>query len=286
MAPLAHLLDLTDAHSKLLEIMRAGPCPYCGCAMVPKTITAPTKEHLTPRSRASNTGGENVVIACSRCNHSKGDRTLLEFLWSGGMRPGAPLISVPFTARCDGPLPEVQSRASEPLPETTPILAALNLVHAAEGYFGEGLWQRSSRMARRALAWVAWQLPILPKAMIRVLRSRGQNLSPESLEEMVLSFDRSLQGSEARKLLKCWLGDLHQRGITLPVPRRPSPVRRQCVSHPRYPESSLRHPLILNPPRIESFPFIDKPAKVVRNTIWPVLPGVPRALLGYDETSE
>jgi len=45
-------------------------CQYCG-----KRVEASTIDHVHPRSRGGPTSWENCVLACSRCNHRKADRT-------------------------------------------------------------------------------------------------------------------------------------------------------------------------------------------------------------------
>ncbi|AFY70177.1 HNH endonuclease [Thalassoporum mexicanum PCC 7367] len=60
-------------------------CQYCGAA---KHLTL---DHVMPRSRGGGHSWENLVAACERCNHSKGNRTPAE----AGMRlvkqPKAPM---------------------------------------------------------------------------------------------------------------------------------------------------------------------------------------------------
>jgi 5-methylcytosine-specific restriction endonuclease McrA len=48
-------------------------CVYCGT-----TAGRLTLDHVVPRSRGGESVWENVVTACARCNHQKGDRTLEE----------------------------------------------------------------------------------------------------------------------------------------------------------------------------------------------------------------
>lgn len=49
-----------------------GKCAYCGTQLTVKTATI---DHIVPRSRGGKTRWENVVLSCSKCNESKGDRT-------------------------------------------------------------------------------------------------------------------------------------------------------------------------------------------------------------------
>ncbi|HHM01632.1 MAG TPA: HNH endonuclease [Caldithrix abyssi] len=45
-------------------------CQYCGKNHQPMTI-----DHIIPRSQGGRDTWENLVCACFRCNHKKGDRT-------------------------------------------------------------------------------------------------------------------------------------------------------------------------------------------------------------------
>lgn len=49
-------------------------CAYCG-------LKADTIDHVRPRSRGGAHLWTNVVAACARCNHRKGDRLLGELGW-------------------------------------------------------------------------------------------------------------------------------------------------------------------------------------------------------------
>lgn len=60
-----------------------GRCAYC-------TSSATTIDHVMPRSRGGRHVWENVVAACTRCNHVKADRTLAEIGWRLRRRPAAP----------------------------------------------------------------------------------------------------------------------------------------------------------------------------------------------------
>lgn len=52
-----------------------GRCAYC-------RGPAETIDHVVPRSRGGRHAWDNVVAACARCNHTKGDRTPAEMGWS------------------------------------------------------------------------------------------------------------------------------------------------------------------------------------------------------------
>lgn len=50
-------------------------CLYCGCDFPDNSLT---RDHLVPRSRGGPDQWDNVVSACKRCNHHKGNRLLDE----------------------------------------------------------------------------------------------------------------------------------------------------------------------------------------------------------------
>jgi 5-methylcytosine-specific restriction endonuclease McrA len=58
-------------------------CAYCHGP-------AETIDHVLPRSRGGHHAWENVVAACARCNHTKGDRTPAELGWRLLTIPAAP----------------------------------------------------------------------------------------------------------------------------------------------------------------------------------------------------
>jgi len=58
-------------------------CVYC-------TRKADTIDHVVPRSRGGTHEWTNVVAACARCNHSKGDRLLTELGWALPHAPAQP----------------------------------------------------------------------------------------------------------------------------------------------------------------------------------------------------
>jgi 5-methylcytosine-specific restriction endonuclease McrA len=65
----------------------AHTCVYCGAR-------ADTLDHVVPRSRGGHHEWTNVVAACARCNHRKGDRLLNEIGWTlarSPLQPTAPL---------------------------------------------------------------------------------------------------------------------------------------------------------------------------------------------------
>ncbi len=82
--PYRHSVPLTRRH--VLE--RDGHrCAYCA-------RRADTVDHVVPRSRGGRHEWSNVVAACSRCNHRKGDRLLGEIGWELAVTPLAPAGTV------------------------------------------------------------------------------------------------------------------------------------------------------------------------------------------------
>jgi 5-methylcytosine-specific restriction endonuclease McrA len=61
-----------------------GRCVYCGA-------TATSLDHVVPKSRGGEHAWENVVSACSRCNHVKADRGIAELGWRLRSSPRAPV---------------------------------------------------------------------------------------------------------------------------------------------------------------------------------------------------
>ncbi len=62
-------------------------CVYCG-------VRADTIDHVRPRSRGGLHSWTNVVAACARCNHRKGDRLLSELGWHLATTPAQPPATV------------------------------------------------------------------------------------------------------------------------------------------------------------------------------------------------
>ena len=62
-------------------------CAYCG-------HKADTIDHVRPRSRGGAHVWTNVVAACARCNHRKGDRLLGELGWHLAVPPAQPPSTV------------------------------------------------------------------------------------------------------------------------------------------------------------------------------------------------
>jgi 5-methylcytosine-specific restriction endonuclease McrA len=64
-----------------------GRCVYC-------QAPAETIDHVHPRSKGGEHAWENVVAACAKCNHHKGDKTLPELGWRLSAKPAPPHGSV------------------------------------------------------------------------------------------------------------------------------------------------------------------------------------------------
>ena len=64
-------------------------CQYCGAKPTKQLLTL---DHVMPRSRNGNTGWENMVVACLKCNNQKGDRTPVEAQMALKRKPKAPTI--------------------------------------------------------------------------------------------------------------------------------------------------------------------------------------------------
>jgi 5-methylcytosine-specific restriction endonuclease McrA len=62
-------------------------CAYCG-------TRADTIDHVRPRSRGGQHVWSNVVAACARCNHRKGNRLLAELGWHLDSSPTQPPATV------------------------------------------------------------------------------------------------------------------------------------------------------------------------------------------------
>jgi 5-methylcytosine-specific restriction endonuclease McrA len=65
----------------------AHACAYCGGR-------ADTIDHVRPRSRGGIHAWSNVVAACARCNHRKGDRLLAEIGWHLPNVPSQPPATI------------------------------------------------------------------------------------------------------------------------------------------------------------------------------------------------
>ena len=60
-----------------------GRCVYCNAP-------ATSLDHVVPKSRGGEHIWENVVSACGRCNHAKGDRAIHDLGWRLRRLPAAP----------------------------------------------------------------------------------------------------------------------------------------------------------------------------------------------------
>ena len=70
--PVRHVPPLTN---QALFRRDRNICLYCGDEHLDRELT---RDHVVPRSRGGSDDWENVVAACRRCNHRKGDRLLHE----------------------------------------------------------------------------------------------------------------------------------------------------------------------------------------------------------------
>jgi 5-methylcytosine-specific restriction endonuclease McrA len=74
-------------------ILRDGPaCLWCGREVWRRDLTV---EHLLPRSRGGSGEGRNVVLACRRCNRSRGSRPVDAYVrdrLEAGLRPRFDLL--------------------------------------------------------------------------------------------------------------------------------------------------------------------------------------------------
>ena len=70
--PLRHIPPLTN---QALFGRDRNTCLYCGGEFRDFELT---RDHLVPRSRGGHDTWDNVVAACKRCNHHKGDRLMHE----------------------------------------------------------------------------------------------------------------------------------------------------------------------------------------------------------------
>jgi 5-methylcytosine-specific restriction endonuclease McrA len=60
---------------KHLILRDRSTCQYCGIHCTSKTISI---DHIIPRSKGGNSSWENLVVACSSCNHKKANKHLHE----------------------------------------------------------------------------------------------------------------------------------------------------------------------------------------------------------------
>jgi len=60
-------------------------CVYCGAKLNRENRT---QDHVVPKAKGgTHLGRTNLMPSCQRCNWDKSDRSLLEFLVDGGMKP-------------------------------------------------------------------------------------------------------------------------------------------------------------------------------------------------------
>lgn len=77
--------SLSKTSYSYVTLLKKDPCSYCSVWPIRK----PSIDHITPIfAGGSNGSWENFTAACERCNHLKGDMSLLGFLQkrAGGVR--------------------------------------------------------------------------------------------------------------------------------------------------------------------------------------------------------
>lgn len=70
------IFDLPENYLAILCKQQSHICAYCGCDV----SLHPTTDHLIPLSRGGKHSIDNIKIACTSCNSSKNDKTLIEWL--------------------------------------------------------------------------------------------------------------------------------------------------------------------------------------------------------------
>lgn len=93
--PFRALLPLTR---KNLIARDLGKCAYCHKSAQHQKATI---DHVFPRSRGGQHVWENVVLACSRCNQLKRDKTLDELGWKLEFVPRPPKNLIWFAVNVD-----------------------------------------------------------------------------------------------------------------------------------------------------------------------------------------
>lgn len=93
--PFRALLPLTR---KNLIARDLGKCAYCNKSAQHHKATI---DHVFPRSRGGQHVWENVVLACSRCNQLKRDKTLEELGWKLDFVPRPPKNLIWFAVNVD-----------------------------------------------------------------------------------------------------------------------------------------------------------------------------------------
>lgn len=204
-APLAHLLEALTASVE--EIRLRGPCPFCGRPMLQSTPTFPSREHLTPRSRGGDDSAENVVIVCNDCNNHKGDDTLLEYLFRGGLLgiPGAVTLRASYR-----PLPP----ATKPQHELP--LSLLDL--AANKCMKEFLGRRRTQCL---VAWTCFQLGAEIEDIAQAFMSRGLKTPRSNITQMIASIGEDPTAKCSVSKLAYWTKCLKEKGHLLPSVLRP-----------------------------------------------------------------
>lgn len=77
-------------------------CSYCRTKLTDKTVTM---DHVVPRAQGGKTEWTNIVSACGRCNHEKGDRTPEQAQMKLHVNPHRPEWSPYLTFKLFGDVP-------------------------------------------------------------------------------------------------------------------------------------------------------------------------------------
>jgi 5-methylcytosine-specific restriction endonuclease McrA len=67
-----HFLGHLQCCRKYIYVRDQGECQYCGIDLVSSQGTV---DHILPKSRGGGWSWENLVLACMKCNQSKGSKT-------------------------------------------------------------------------------------------------------------------------------------------------------------------------------------------------------------------
>jgi hypothetical protein len=70
------MLQKPASYRKQLLATGGCHCAYCNCKLSQKSATI---DHVQPLSRGGENRPDNMILACYRCNQSKGSRTVIEW---------------------------------------------------------------------------------------------------------------------------------------------------------------------------------------------------------------
>lgn len=81
---------MRNQRKKLTKLFnqQAGICPYCMEDMTLEKgfISTATLDHIIPKMRGGKDLNNNLLAACSQCNHKKGSKSLALFLIEKGLK--------------------------------------------------------------------------------------------------------------------------------------------------------------------------------------------------------